>query len=389
MRTAPASNEDTETGVVFSELQRQEVGNIRKAVAVAVADDKLDIAVMRLIISLLCQDTSQLQLYESPVMHYLAIRGVDTQTKGFYPSFRYTTYLAHMIWIIRLLFLEIAISEQGWPQLELPSRKETGAVAGAVAERIHWIRKQHLCEGSFSPASSILSQLAFGQAQNRTQSSEANIFWSDDRQTVFYNGKGVGMAKVRKMCQELTVELEELLHKLLFDQSTEPVPLPQLVDSMGTAQQFQQKGYSFLDHPDNQRWRVGWEFLWERMRKGDRKLLKKSSGSSSGSGSSSRQDEWAEQPCKAYLAQERQFLLKLIVAMHIQGGQPGRSPEIGSIKVCNSTISSRNIFIINGRVAVVTVYDKSRKRRGKTEYVFRCFPDQLSQIIAQYLIYVT
>jgi hypothetical protein len=44
--------------------------------------------------------------------------------------------------------------------------------------------------------------------------------------------------------------------------------------------------------------------------------------------------------------------------------------------------------VINGRVAVVTTYDKSRKRRGKTEYVFRCFPDQLSQIIAQYLVYV-
>ena len=74
--------------------------------------------------------------------------------------------------------------------------------------------------------------------------------------------------------------------------------------------------------------------------------------------------------------------------MHIQGGQPARSPEIGLIKVRNSAASSRNIFIINGRVAVVTTYDKSRKRRGKTEYVFRCFPDQLSQIIVQYLVYV-
>jgi hypothetical protein len=87
---------------------------------------------------------------------------------------------------------------------------------------------------------------------------------------------------------------------------------------------------------------------------------------SSGSG----QLEWADQPCKAYLACEKQFLLKLMVAMHIMGGQPARSPEIGSIKVRNSVTSSRNIFIINGRVAVVTTYDKARKRRGKTEYVY-------------------
>jgi hypothetical protein len=43
------------------------------------------------------------------------------------------------------------------------------------------------------------------------------------------------MAKVREMCQELTIELEGLLHELLFGQSVLPVPLPQLVDSMGTA----------------------------------------------------------------------------------------------------------------------------------------------------------
>ena len=44
--------------------------------------------------------------------------------------------------------------------------------------------------------------------------------------------------------------------------------------------------------------------------------------------------------------------------------------------------------MINGRVAVVTTYDKSLKRRGKIEYVFRCFPDRLSQVIIQYLVYV-
>jgi len=152
---------------------------------------------------------------------------------------------------------------------------------------------------------------------------------------------------------------------------------------MGTAQPFQQKGYSFLDHPDNARWKVGWEFLWERMLQDGQKLVK-NNRSSGGSG----QLEWASQPCKAYLAREQQFLLKLMVAMHIMGGQPARSPEIGSIKVRNGVMSGRNIFVINGRIAVVTTYDKARKRRGKTEYVFRCFPDRLSQVIAQYLVYM-
>lgn len=46
------------------------------------------------------------------------------------------------------------------------------------------------------------------------------------------------MAKVQTMCQALTVELEGLLHELLFDQSVSAVLLLELVDSMGTAQRF-------------------------------------------------------------------------------------------------------------------------------------------------------
>ena len=339
-------------------------------------------------------------------MHYLAVRRVDPKTQGFYSSFRYTLYLAYMLWMIRLLVLESALSEQGWPRLGLPSRQEfveeKGAVA--VAERIQAVRREYLCEGSYTPASSILSQLAFGQKQSRHHSAEANIYWSDDRQTVFYDGKGVAMAKVRVMCQALTDELEGLLQELLFGQSVQPLLLPLLVDSMGVTQRFRQKGYSFIDHPDNARWKVGYEFLWERSLKAGQKLVQssgsgsddssssKNSGSGSGSdngsdsgsddcdssGSGSGNREWITQAGNAYLAQEKQFLQKLLVAIHIQGGQPARGPEIGTITIRNSATSNRNIFVINGRVAVVTIYDKCQKRRGQVEYVFRCFPDRLS-----------
>jgi hypothetical protein len=34
------------------------------------------------------------------------------------------------------------------------------------------------------------------------------------------------------------------------------------------------------------------------------------------------------------------------------------------------------------------MYDKARKRRGNTEYIVRCLPDKVGQIVAQYLIRV-
>ena len=34
------------------------------------------------------------------------------------------------------------------------------------------------------------------------------------------------------------------------------------------------------------------------------------------------------------------------------------------------------------------MYDKTRRRRGNTDYVIRCLPDELSQILVRYLVYV-
>lgn len=93
------------------------------------------------------------------------------------------------------------------------------------------------------------------------------------------------------MCQELTIELERLLYELLFHQPVPPVPLPQLVDCMGSAQQFRARGYSFVDHPDNGRWKKSWEFLFAHMLldKGEWRLVEEGRGIGSGSGSSQLQ----------------------------------------------------------------------------------------------------
>ena len=250
---------------MFSVIQLIEVQNIQEVVVVVVVveadDSQLDTILIGLILSLLIQETSQLPLYESPIIYYLTIQGINTQIGTFYLLFRYTLYLAYIVQMIRLLILKVAVSEQGQPKLGLQSRKEIRVVAGVVVDQVHILQKNHLYEGLFLPTSSILLQLAFRQNQNQIQLSEANIYQSNNRQIVFYDSKAVGVAKVQIIYHILTVELKGLLYKLLFRQSVTPVPLPQLIDSIGIAQRFQQKGYSFIDYPDNTRQKVSQEFL--------------------------------------------------------------------------------------------------------------------------------
>jgi hypothetical protein len=62
-----------------------------------------------------------------------------------------------------------------------------------------------------------------------------------------------------------------------------------------------------------------------------------------------------------YLIVKRKFLRKGIGGIYIKYSQPARRPEISSIKVSNSIYLARNIYIINGQLYILTIYNKARK----------------------------
>ena len=325
------------------------------------------------------QDTSRIRLYDSPMMHYLAVRGIDEQSQSLRAAFFYTPILAGMLWINRLIMLEVAVPSEAWPELRLKSKADVES----VADRIHELRQKHLCEGSFSPTSSILTQLAMGKKFNKTHQSPSNIHWSDDEQTIHYLGQPVELGKVQTMCHRLIGELQELIKVLTFESNVGLINLSRIVDSMAWSQSFRRQNFSFIEHVQNEdQLKVVYRYLLDRARKGKGgwRLLKKNR--------TTQEDEWVEPQVKAYLTKERWFLNKLMVSMHVTGGQPARGPELGSIKVSNGIYSARNIYVINGRVCFLTMYDKARKRRGNTEYIVRCLPDEVGQVLAQYLVYV-
>jgi hypothetical protein len=164
---------------LFTSEQWDIIQELHKVLQEPVADNNdriVTVAVLKLIISLITEDVSQMSLYETPIMHYLAIRAINTATQTFRSPALYTPILAQILWIIRLLVLELTISDEGWDELGVPSRIEVGKERGAVAARIQEFRQKHLCEGSFSPASSILTQLARGQALNRGTQKSSNIY---------------------------------------------------------------------------------------------------------------------------------------------------------------------------------------------------------------------
>ena len=196
---------------------------------------------------LLTHDTSRISLYESPVMHYLAVRGIDIQAEGFRASIYYTNILAGILWMSRLILLEVAVPAEPWLQLRLEGK----ATIPSIPQRLRTIREKHLIEGSFSPVSSILTQLAMGKKFNSTHESPSNIHWSEDSQTIYFGGMPISLAKIRTMGEEMVSQLQAIMRDLAFNTDLPIVRLGEIVDSMAWSSEFRRTDYSFINHSKN------------------------------------------------------------------------------------------------------------------------------------------
>lgn len=323
--------------------------------------------------SILLQDTSQVGTYGSPLLHYLAVRGIDMTSQSLRDAFHYTPILAQILWVVRVLVLEMTISYRGWPKLKIPARDQ----CLCIPQRVQEMRRAHLTEGSYSPASGILGLLAMGKHYAKLHQAPANVQWSADDATIYYHGQGVVLALIHRMCQALTSELGGMLKELGFGELP-VIDLGSVIDSTARAHRLRDTAYSFIHHPENKHLDVGWQFLYHRIRH-DPQFRSRTVN---------QVFQMSERQTQQYKQREKRFLQKLLVLLHVTGGQPARGPEIGSIKVENSVYSARNLYVLNGRMCFLTTYDKASQRRGNIEYIIRYLPDMVSQILAQYLVYV-
>ncbi|KAH6665589.1 hypothetical protein B0J14DRAFT_492486, partial [Halenospora varia] len=55
--------------------------------------------------------------YDSPLMHFLAVIGVDAYMKTLWSLLYYTKFLAAVLYINRLIILEVAVPAKAWPIL--------------------------------------------------------------------------------------------------------------------------------------------------------------------------------------------------------------------------------------------------------------------------------
>ena len=98
------------------------------------------------------------------------------------------------------------------------------------------------------------------------------------------------------------------------------------------------------------------------------------------------QDEWNTIFLTGFFSNSTLFLEKLMLLMHITGGQPARSFELFSIQYGNSVSTGlRNVFFDQGLISFVTSYHKGFSTSESTKIIHRFLPIEVGELFVYYL----
>lgn len=243
-----------------------------------------------------------------------------------------------------------------------------------------WVRKMmdgFMVRGCGSPMQWMLDLRGYGMKIDFNTTSVGHVNWRDG-DTLEYKAVKFNMAEFRGMVGQVQQATRRaLLEDLMFatdGQGIPAVPWQHLYDDPSN----DEAGWSFIR---DQRSRLpvdGQSWLHERI--GSRPDLRQRfirAGTASGI-DRERMRDW--------LRQVAAFRGKLLVLMHMTGGQPARGPEILSVRHRNTVQGGhRNLFIEDGMVVFVTRYHKGYEVKGDVKIIHRYLPREVGELVVWYL----
>ncbi|ESU08354.1 hypothetical protein FGSG_11579 [Fusarium graminearum PH-1] len=224
---------------------------------------------------------------------------------------------------------------------------------------------------------------AYGKAIKDTTTSIGHIQWSDDDETLWYKDTQFTMTQLRSLVStELEIAQAQLSDLFLIhpDDDDRDLVVPSLsLRSLADNPAESAPGWSFICHPKNkalhghEKWLLNRILQTSWLRNDFFRVPKRAI--------------WREQTVSKYVTNVDRFLERLLLLIHITGGQPARGTELLSIRHRNSVDGQgrRNIFLKSGLVSFVTYYHKGYNINSSTKIIHRYFPLEVSKLVVYYL----
>ncbi|KAL3703710.1 hypothetical protein TMatcc_009399 [Talaromyces marneffei ATCC 18224] len=301
----------------------------------------LDRACLRLSIALL-DHTLKGDLFESVLVGFLAILGVDAKKQTFRDAYTYTPSLSGLVKMAQMLIVQEAVIQADEDRVEHP------------ADALDEMRERFLVHGTRSPFAWITRLRTYGKKIQNTTTSLGYIYWSEDQERLSYKSLEMTMESFRRFVQIEVRETQQSLEALFLlheEESREsvipPIPLSQLRDNPTESRQ-----RWLLDQVLNTEWLQA-EFLEIKP--------------------AGHQIKWKIPAVQAYFRDRDRFLELLLLLCHLTGGQPARGTEILSLRHRNTLYGRhRSIFI-----DTVTSYHKGYHITGSTKIIHRYLPKEI------------
>lgn len=356
---------------------------------------ELQTACLNFCVELLNQETRNSE-FESPLLAALAVLGVSAD--GWRDVSEYTPVLSETLKVARFMMVHKATNAvRNWDATRPGSRvidldgdtldgNETDSVGGetvadqpiergtakerGVISEVTRIVDGFSKHGTSSPLENMIVLRAYGFSIHFNRTAEGNVNWKD-RDTLLYEDKKFTISQFRGMMHGLVAEARTMLIDELLHGEPPAVPWASMCDNPVN----RTPGWSFLKDRRT-RWPVdGRMWMLDRL-EDDTRMQRRFY----------TRGEVDRVKVRRYARTCDELLEKLLVLLHVTGGQPARGTELRSIRHQNTVAGDeRNIFIDEGMLAYVTRYHKGWAMHGKPKVIHRYVPREVADVLIWYL----
>ncbi|KAI1508212.1 hypothetical protein Ptr86124_012933 [Pyrenophora tritici-repentis] len=329
----------------------------------------LDRACLLLCIALL-DHTLQGDHFESVVLSFLAVLGIDGSSGGvFRGPLSYSPDLSKFVKMAQMLVVQRSVVAAEDGEVEHPSYM------------LDEMRERFMVRGSRTAFDWACRLRSYAKKVVSNTTSLGYIAWSEDGSLVTYKDTGFSMDALRKFIAVQVKKAQQELEDLLLlhpeearDDIVPPVYLYRLQDNHSNGQ----KGWNFLKDQRNA------DQLQEG---GDRCLLENDwLRNEMVAMSPESQLRWKKKAVQAYFEKVDKFLERLLLLIHMTGGQPPRGTELIGLQHSNTAQGQhRGIFLEEGLISTVTSYHKGYNITGSTKIIHRYLPKEVSELLVYYL----
>ncbi|CEJ92613.1 hypothetical protein VHEMI08252 [[Torrubiella] hemipterigena] len=150
-------------------------------------DNQLD-ALLSFCLYMVKEEVHDGQANSTMIGFFSAICGLSLPDgKEYLRPAQFTTHLAGLIYCIRLVVIEATLPLREHKSIHLAARPSFGQL-----QLLQTIRQPYLCDGTMSSMGELLSLLAFGYAHRSAEGPSFIFEWSDDNETISWDGIGAG-----------------------------------------------------------------------------------------------------------------------------------------------------------------------------------------------------